>query len=202
MKVMRRWLSYDSATRLSLLAICAAMLSACSSSPRFTGRSPVEPSRERASKTTTATHVPPAGAGDVVQEFPDPRSDSMTTQGARGNEVVELAEEFLGTPYRSGGTSTNGVDCSGLTYAVYKEVGVKLPRSSDDQARVGEPVSRDELAPGDLVFFGSGRNVSHVGIYAGDGEFIHASTSAHSVRVDRLDTKYFDRRFVTARRVM
>jgi cell wall-associated NlpC family hydrolase len=198
---MRRWLSYYSATRLSLLAICAATLSACSSSPRFTGRSPVEPSREP-SKTATASRVPPAGAGNVVQEFPDPRSDSMTTQGARGNEVVELAEEFLGTPYRSGGTSTNGVDCSGLTYAVYKEVGVKLPRSSDDQARVGEPVSRDELAPGDLVFFGSGSNVSHVGIYTGGGEFIHASTSARSVRFDRLDAKYFDQRFVTARRVM
>ena len=198
---MRRTLSQYSATRLVLLAICAAMLSACSSSPRFTGRSPVEPSRERTSKTETATRSTPR-TSDAVQEFPDPRSDSVTTQGARGNEVVELAEEFLGTPYRSGGTSTNGVDCSGLTFAVYKEVGVKLPRSSDDQARVGEPVSRDELAPGDLVFFGSGSNVSHVGIYTGGGEFIHASTSARSVRFDRLDTKYFDRRFVTARRVM
>ncbi len=198
---MRRSLSYYSATRLALLAICAAMLSACSSSPRFTGRSPVEPSRERPSKTETATRSTPRST-DAVQEFPDPRSDSVTTQGARGNEVVELAEEFLGTPYRSGGTSTNGVDCSGLTYAVYKEVGVKLPRNSDDQARVGEAVSRDELAPGDLVFFGSGSNVSHVGIYTGGGEFIHASTSARSVRFDRLDTKYFDRRFVTARRVM
>ena len=198
---MRRTLSQYSATRLVLLAICAAMLSACSSSPRFTGRSPVEPSRERTSKTETATRSTPRTT-DAVQEFPDPRSDSVTTQGARGNEVVELAEEFLGTPYRSGGTSTNGVDCSGLTFAVYKEVGVKLPRSSDDQARVGEPVSRDELAPGDLVFFGSGSNVSHVGIYTGGGEFIHASTSARSVRFDRLDTKYFDRRFVTARRVM
>jgi len=185
--------------RLGLLAICAAMLSACSSSPRFTGRSPVEPSRERATKTATrATQPNDAKSSDTVQEFPDPRTQDS---GARGNEVVELAEGFLGTPYRSGGTTTNGVDCSGLTYAVYREVGVKLPRSSDDQARVGEAVSRDELAPGDLVFFGSGSNVSHVGIYAGDGEFIHASTSARSVRFDRLDTKYFDQRFVTARRV-
>jgi len=108
----------------------------------------------------------------------------------------------LGAPYRSGGTSTNGVDCSGLTYSVYRSVGVKLPRNSDDQARVGEPVSREALAPGDLIFFGSTSNVSHVGIYAGDGEFIHASTRARSVRFDRLDNKYFADRFVTARRVI
>ena len=185
--------------RLSLLAICAAMLSACSSAPRFTGRSPVEPSREPAKTATRATPPSDTQSTDTVQEFPDPRTSDS---GARANEVVERAEGYLGTPYRSGGTTTNGVDCSGLTFAVYREVGVTLPRSSDDQARVGEAVSRDELAPGDLIFFGSGSNVSHVGIYAGDGEFIHASTSARSVRFDRLDTKYFDRRFVTARRVM
>jgi cell wall-associated NlpC family hydrolase len=189
-------LSRYSVTRLALLAICATTLSACSSAPRFTGRSsPVEPSR-----TATATHVPTQT--DVVQEFPDPRSnDSVTTPGL-ANEVVERAEEYIGTPYRSGGTTTDGVDCSGLTFAVYRAVGVKLPRSSDEQVRVGEPVSREHLAPGDLVFFGSSGNVSHVGIYAGGGEFIHASTSAHSVRLDRLDTKYFANRYVTARRVM
>jgi cell wall-associated NlpC family hydrolase len=189
-------LSRYSATRLGLLAICVATLSACSSAPRFTGRSsPVEPS-----PTATATHVPTPT--DVVQEFPDPRSnDSVTTPGL-ANEVVERAEEYIGTPYRSGGTTTDGVDCSGLTFAVYRAVGVKLPRSSDEQVRVGEPVSRDHLAPGDLIFFGSSSNISHVGIYAGEGEFIHASTRAHSVRLDRLDNKYFANRYVTARRVM
>ena len=189
-------LSRYSATRLALLAICAATLSACSSAPRFTGHpSPVEPSVPR-----TATNPRPV---DVARDVPAHRdSDSVATPDARGNDVVELAEQYLGTPYRSGGTTTNGVDCSGLTYSVYRSVGVRLPRSSDDQARVGEPVSRDELAPGDLVFFGSSSNVSHVGIYAGDGEFIHASTRAHSVRFDRLDNKYFSSRYVAARRVL
>ena len=188
-------LSRYSATRLALLAICAATLSACSSAPRFTGRpSPVEPS------VAPATHVPPPS--NVVQEFPLQRSNDSIGSPALAQEVVERAQQYLGTPYRSGGTTTNGVDCSGLTFAVYRSLGVKLPRSSDDQARVGEAVSRDELAPGDLIFFGSSGNVSHVGIYAGDGEFIHASTSAHSVRFDRLDTKYFANRYVTARRVM
>jgi cell wall-associated NlpC family hydrolase len=193
---MSRVLSRYSATRLALLAICAATLSACSSAPRFTGHpSPVEPS------VAPATHVPPST--DVVQEFPYPRSsDSVATPDARGNEVVEKAQQYIGTPYRSGGTTTNGVDCSGLTFAVYRSVGVQLPRNSDEQVRVGAAVSRNELAPGDLIFFGSSSNVSHVGIYAGDGEFIHASTRAHSVRFDRLDNKYFSSRYVTARRVM
>ncbi len=185
--------------RFGILAICAAMLSACSSAPRFTGRSsPIEPSRRPTSTAPTAAPVSPPT--EVVEEFPDPHAQDA---GERGSQVVQRAEEYLGTPYRSGGTTSNGVDCSGLTFAVYKEVGVKLPRSSDDQARVGEAVSRDELAPGDLVFFGSpsSGNVSHVGIYAGDGEFIHASTSARLVRFDRLDTKYFRNRFLTARRV-
>ncbi len=148
----------------------------------------------------TATQPRPV---DVVREYPLPRSsDSVATPDSRASEVVERAQGYLGTPYRSGGTTTSGVDCSGLTFAVYRSVGVKLPRSSDEQVHVGEPVSKGNLAPGDLVFFGSSSNVSHVGIYAGDGEFIHASTRAHSVRVDRLDTKYFANRYVTARRVM
>ncbi len=193
-------LSRYSATRFVLLAICVANLAACSSAPRFRGRpSPVEPSAP-SSPVPTATRVPPPA--DVVQEFPLDGSDSVATPDARGNEVVELAERYLGAPYRSGGTTANGVDCSGLTFAVFREVGVKLPRSSDDQARVGDPVPREELAPGDLIFFGSRSNVSHVGIYAGDGEFIHASTRSRSVRFDRLDTKYFANRYLAARRVL
>jgi murein DD-endopeptidase len=175
-----------------LIAICVANLAACTSAPRFTKSPPVEPSRP------TATTPPPVE--DVAPTSGN--TDSAATPGARGNEVVERAEEYLGAPYRSGGTSTNGVDCSGLTYSVYRSVGVNLPRSSDEQVRVGEPVAREALAPGDLIFFGSTSNVSHVGIYAGDGEFIHASTRARSVRFDRLDTTYFRDRYLTARRVL
>ena len=122
--------------------------------------------------------------------------------GDTGKTVVKVAEEFIGTPYRSGGTSENGVDCSGLAFAVYRRVGVKLPRTSDAQARIGNHIDRDELRAGDLVFFGSGSNVNHVGIYADDGEFIHASTRARSVRFDRLDNKYFRNRYIGARRVL
>jgi cell wall-associated NlpC family hydrolase len=115
---------------------------------------------------------------------------------------VKLAEEFIGTPYRSGGTSTNGVDCSGLTFSVFRRIGIRLPRTSDEQARAGSHIDRDDLRAGNLVFFGKGSNVTHVGIYNEDGEFIHASTRAHSVRYDNLDTKYFRSRYIGARRVL
>jgi cell wall-associated NlpC family hydrolase len=119
-----------------------------------------------------------------------------------GKTAVKVAEEFIGAPYRNGGTTRDGVDCSGLAFAVYRRVGVKLPRTSDAQARTGHHIDRDELRAGDLVFFGSGDNVTHVGIYADDGEFIHASTRARSVRFDRLDNKYFRNRYIGARRVL
>jgi len=119
-----------------------------------------------------------------------------------GEEAVKVAEEYIGTPYRSGGTTSNGVDCSGLTFTVFRRIGVKLPRTSDGQARAGEHIDRNDLRAGDLVFFGKGSNVTHVGIYAEDGEFIHASTRARSVRYDRLDNKYFTRRYIGARRVL
>jgi len=165
------------------IVLIAALLieGGCTSAPRFTGH-PTEPAPERA-------------------EAPAWQDSGVTSE--RGESVVDRAEDYLGTPYRNGGTSPSGVDCSGLTYSVFQSVGIRLPRSSSDQARVGEAIARSELSPGDLVFFGSGgTSISHVGIYAGDGEFIHASTRARSVRFDRLDNKYFANRYVTARRVL
>jgi cell wall-associated NlpC family hydrolase len=138
-------------------------------------------------------------AADHPSREPD---DDRNTPGDAGKTVVKMAEEYIGAPYRSGGTTTNGVDCSGLAFAVYRKVGVKLPRTSDAQARAGNHIDRGELRAGDLVFFGSGSNVSHVGIYADGGEFIHASTRARSVRFDRLDNKYFRNRYIGARRVL
>lgn len=119
-------------------------------------------------------------------------------------EIVRFARSFVGTPYRSGGTSRNGVDCSGLIVAVYREFDIRMPRTSLDQSRVGERVDRSKIKPADLVFFKTSRSrpVSHVGIYVGDGKFIHASTSAHKVRIDRLNDDYFRHRFKGARRVV
>jgi cell wall-associated NlpC family hydrolase len=183
-----------SAALVATLIIVGCSIVGCSGSPRFAGpSSPPEPSRP-------APGVARAPSGsDTARGTPAPGD---ATGDSRGDAIVKRAADYLGTPYRNGGTSSNGLDCSGLTYTVYRSFGIQLPRASRDQARVGDPVPRADLVVGDLVFFGSGSNVSHVGIYAGDGEFIHASTRARSVRFDRLDNKYFANRYVTARRVL
>jgi cell wall-associated NlpC family hydrolase len=119
-------------------------------------------------------------------------------------EIVRFAKTFMGTPYRSGGTNYKGVDCSGFVFAVYREFDIKLPRTSLDQSHAGQPVDPSELKPADLVFFKTSKrsSVTHVGIYVGGGNFVHASTSQRKVRVDALDDAYYRRRFTGARRVI
>lgn len=118
------------------------------------------------------------------------------------NEIVTRAHSYLGLPYRWGGyTPEKGFDCSGLTKAVYNLVGLDLPRTSLAQFRSGTPVSKDDLDRGDLVFFLSqSRNkISHVGIYTGDGKFIHAPGKNKIIRVDSLANQYFKNHFAGAR---
>jgi cell wall-associated NlpC family hydrolase len=103
-----------------------------------------------------------------------------------------------------GGTTTGGLDCSGLVTTVYGKFGIAVPRTSREQAGFGREIGRSELKPGDLVFFrtNGGTTITHVGIYSGSGEFIHASTQWRKVKYDRLDNKYFSKRYATARRVL
>lgn len=113
--------------------------------------------------------------------------------------VVAVALKYLGVPYKWGGSTPDGFDCSGFTQFVYHEVGVELPRNSQSQYRYGQHIAADRtdlLQPGDLVFFGTDGDadaVHHVGIYVGDGNYIHAPYTGASVRVDsltsRIDTK-------------
>jgi cell wall-associated NlpC family hydrolase len=114
-----------------------------------------------------------------------------------------LAESFLGTPYQWGGSTPQGFDCSGLVQYVYKEVGVTLPRRSVDQARSGRASKLGQLARGDLVFFRIDRNViSHVGIYVGNGHFIHAPGTGKYVRRDKLDNSWWQERVMAVRRIL
>lgn len=119
-----------------------------------------------------------------------------------GRAVLDAAESRLGAPYRYGGAGPDTFDCSGLVTYAYRQLGVAVPRTAAQQFAAATPVPRDELRPGDLVFFRlDGREVSHVGIYAGGERFVHAPQSGGEVRVARLDDEYFRRRYAGAGRL-
>jgi cell wall-associated NlpC family hydrolase len=116
--------------------------------------------------------------------------------------IVASAESFIGVPYRWGGSSLDeGFDCSGLAMAVYQLNGLELPRSSKEQWRTGARVERSRLSKADLVFFSTAGwgGVSHVGIYVGDGKFIHAPGKNKKIRVESLQNRYYDRCYVGSR---
>lgn len=124
--------------------------------------------------------------------------------GERTSDLVSTAIGFLGIPYRRGGNSAeSGFDCSGFVRAIYKEtIGLVLPRSADQQANATQTIDKNELKPGDLVFFNTmKRTFSHVGIYLGEGKFIHAPRSGSSVRIEDMRIPYWNVRFDGARRV-
>jgi cell wall-associated NlpC family hydrolase len=116
---------------------------------------------------------------------------------ARGHRIVQVAMQHLGAPYRWGGASPSGFDCSGFVSYVYAQVGVALPRSAAMQYEAGTPVPRDRLRPGDLVFFD---RLRHNGIYIGEGRFIHSRQSGKRVGVGSLDGPWYRSRWVGARR--
>ncbi|WP_242826180.1 C40 family peptidase [Caloramator sp. ALD01] len=118
-------------------------------------------------------------------------------------EVEDIAKSLLGVRYVYGGTSTSGLDCSGFVQYVYKQLGVILPRTASQQARVGLAVSKDNLRKGDLVFFETvSSGISHVGIYLGDGKFIHASSTKKGVTISSLDSGYYSERYRGAVRIL
>ncbi|PLC07389.1 hydrolase Nlp/P60 [Variovorax sp. RO1] len=123
----------------------------------------------------------------------------------RTSDLVVTAIGFLGVPYRRGGnTAESGFDCSGFVRAMYNQtVGHVLPRRAEEQAAATEKIDRSQLKPGDLVFFNTMRRTfSHVGIYVGEGKFIHSPRSGAQVRVEDMNGSYWQRRFDGARRVL
>jgi len=120
-----------------------------------------------------------------------------------GDRLVSRAMNYLGTPYRYGGTSpSTGFDCSGFVYYLYGAVfGQKIPRMPHDMAREGTPVARSDLKRGDLVFFGYRGTFTHIGIYAGNDQFVHATHRGSPVMVTNLDADYYRQRYMMAVRL-
>jgi len=135
---------------------------------------------------------------------PDRPPEKTAARGDRdmGAIAARTAERFVGIPYRWGGENVvDGMDCSGFVRAVYNLCGLSIPRTSRDQFKAGESVAKEQLQDGDLVFFGSsGEAINHVGIYVGNGRFVHAPRRGEEIRVASVDESYFEKRFVGARR--
>lgn len=148
--------------------------------------------------------TPARSLTQLTGQFAGQLSQAKETAGEKANDIVLQAMGLLGIPYKHGGTKVEtGFDCSGFVRYMYeKSVGRLLPRRADDQARATEKIDRTELKPGDLVFFNTmKRAFSHVGIYVGDGKFIHSPSTGKSIQVDDMRAAYWQKRFTGARRV-
>lgn len=183
----------------------AALATGCASSgavprPRPFPGAALPPSGDPAVVVEAPDAAPPAPAGqpvdDVVPGLPGPASQPVSA-------LLATALTFRGTPYRYGGSDPSGFDCSGFVQWVFASHGLRLPREVRDQFGVGNRIDRDEVQPGDLVFFETVSNgASHVGIAIGNGQFVHAPSSRGVVRVESYASRYWSPRWVGARRVM
>ncbi len=130
-----------------------------------------------------------------------PNPEHFVIPQGDGSPVLGFAARVLGRPYRFG-SERGAFDCSGFVRWVFAKLGVELPHSARAQFALGERVRRDELEPGDLVFFHTSRRyATHVGIYVGEGKFVHAATRGGQVQVDSLKESYYTRRYLGARRL-
>ena len=161
---------------------------------------------------TQFANAAPAGTTDALPEQQRPSEQKLLTRlDAVRHSVVDHTSDlvltamgFLGVPYRRGGNSAEtGFDCSGLVREIYGQtIGLMLPRRADQQAAATETIEKKDLKPGDLVFFNTmKRAFSHVGVYIGEGRFIHAPRTGAKVRVENMLTSYWQNRFDGARRV-
>ncbi|MCS7164050.1 MAG: LysM peptidoglycan-binding domain-containing protein [Thermodesulfovibrio sp.] len=140
---------------------------------------------------------------EKTEEIEEIKASEDLSQMSITERILLFAKKMLHLPYRFGGNSFNGLDCSFFVKKVYSMVGIELPRSAREQFTLGVPVKKDELQPGDLVFFRTyAKFPSHVGIYLGDNLFIHASTRSKKVTIDSLETPYYLSRYIGAKRIL
>ncbi len=149
-----------------------------------------------------ATATLPGAAGETISKDPDGNESGYV--GA-AQDLINQGMNYLGIRYRFGGTSPEtGLDCSGLVRNVFRNaLGLDLPRTAREMSSMGDKVTRQDLKPGDLVFFNTMRRAfSHVGIYVGDGQFLHSATRGGGVRIGDLSDSYWSKRFNGARRLL
>ena len=143
--------------------------------------------------------------GYISAEYTEVVDPAEMSQSGKGQEIASYALQFVGYPYVYGGSSPSGFDCSGFTSYIYKQFGYSLNRSASNQLDNGTAVSMSELQPGDLVIFKKGsssKRATHVGIYIGNSQFVHASTSRVGVIVSGMSEAYYTTGFVGGRRIV
>jgi cell wall-associated NlpC family hydrolase len=179
---------------LLLVALVSAACASRGSVPRpFPGASLPPGATDPAGEPVTE----PTEAGDGTVP------DAVPVRPGPSAHIIQTATEYLGVPYRFGGSDPSGFDCSGLMQWVFARHGTALPREVRDQYRVGREVRLKDIQPGDLIFFETvSRGASHVGMVIGEGRFVHAPSSKGVVRVEPYTANYWIRRLVGARRVI
>jgi cell wall-associated NlpC family hydrolase len=139
----------------------------------------------------------------TVSKSSGDKNAALGNVSSQRRAVVIESMKWMGTPYRYGGNSRNGIDCSGFVSRMYSRIGFELPRTAREMYSCGAAVSLRAVRPGDLVFFSNtaGRGITHVGIYVGNYEFIHAST-ARGVITSTLEDEYYHRHYAGARKIL
>ncbi len=140
-----------------------------------------------------------------IESLLNRETTAYKTSSRSAPSIIDYARKFIGTKYRWGGTTTKGFDCSGYVKYVFNKFNIALSRTSRSQAKNGTYVKKENLKPGDLVFFdtnGGKNRINHVGIYTGSGKFIHSSSSHHGVVTSSLSSGFYSKSYMTARRVL